>query len=943
MLAVALLAAPAAYADGPAFDLAGPKVDVHVQRAGRTLPIANVPNLMGGDRLWIHPDLPPTQSAHYILIVAFLRGSTNPPPADWFRKVETWQPAVRSEGVFVSVPTEAQQALVFLAPETGGDFNTLRKAVQGRPGSFVRATQDLQLASWDRLRLDTYLAHMKQLAGSDPKTLKERTEMMARSLGIKVDQGCFEKPAEEQTSCLTQHSEGLVLDDSNAQSVVTQMANGSAADMMNQLSYSARFGAGAFSPYVGAVLDVARILSGLHTAKYQYIPALALPQSEQPDTLNLKLNVPPSFRDPKSVIVVALPPVEPAKMPQMHPAQDQSAQAPGDKDGDKDKAALPSALYCAARPDLAFAAEGAPLVYSTGLAHELTLHIDTKAKQPSTGSEHTVLTPKDSGAAVTDAKNGEGSGIDVPIHPDPTRGGFVLSQPLPTLPESQTTAEVRGEWGFDAWNGPKFHLVSARPGGWTLESSDQNALITGREDTLHLEGESSLCVQDVTAQLNHKTEKLKWKSPKPNQIEFTLQLKDAQPGSVTIAVHQYGLAKPDELPLKAYAEAASLEHLKLSVGDKAAELKGKRLDEVQSAELNGVSFTPAALHRVQDYDVLALAAGEATSNLQPGENYSAKVLLRDGRTLQVPASVTKARPQVDLLSKSVQRDESADGAVKLGNSTNSFNSDDLPLQRKLVFFLKSRVPSAFPRAEKVEIAAADGSFSTTLSLADRSADGGMLLEDAHTAVVTIDPLARFGSSAFGPIQLRAVSPDGTTGDWVPVGTLVRLPGFSPSNALKCPRNQAKPCQLSGNNLFLITSVGSTPDMGNAVDVPGDLTSGTLQVPNIGRPTPSAPGSSGGPQGTLYVRLRDDPNTVQALSLPVTQVGFAEPARPPAIPAGNDAPDLTKVISGDSAASTGQTPASSATVAGSGASGSGTSSAPANGSAQANPPAQPPHE
>ncbi|HEY9128052.1 MAG TPA: hypothetical protein VIM62_13045, partial [Acidobacteriaceae bacterium] len=212
MLAVALLAAPAAYADGPAFDLAGPKVDVHVQRAGRTLPIANVPNLMGGDRLWIHPDLPPTQSAHYILIVAFLRGSTNPPPADWFRKVETWQPAVRSEGVFVSVPTEAQQALVFLAPETGGDFNTLRKAVQGRPGSFVRATQDLQLASWDRLRLDTYLAHMKQLAGSDPKTLKERTEMMARSLGIKVDQGCFEKPAEEQTSCLTQHSEGLVLD-----------------------------------------------------------------------------------------------------------------------------------------------------------------------------------------------------------------------------------------------------------------------------------------------------------------------------------------------------------------------------------------------------------------------------------------------------------------------------------------------------------------------------------------------------------------------------------------------------------------------------------------------------------------------------------------------------------------------------------------------------------
>ena len=63
-----------AQAPGPSFDLLGPKVDVHVKRGETTLPIGQVPNLLAGDRLWIHPDLPKTQSARYVLVVAFLRG-----------------------------------------------------------------------------------------------------------------------------------------------------------------------------------------------------------------------------------------------------------------------------------------------------------------------------------------------------------------------------------------------------------------------------------------------------------------------------------------------------------------------------------------------------------------------------------------------------------------------------------------------------------------------------------------------------------------------------------------------------------------------------------------------------------------------------------------------------------------------------------------------------
>ncbi len=69
------------------FDLAGPKIDVHVTRAGQTLPIASVPNLQEGDKIWLHPDLPPTQSVHYLLVAVFLRGTTNPPPDNWFFRI----------------------------------------------------------------------------------------------------------------------------------------------------------------------------------------------------------------------------------------------------------------------------------------------------------------------------------------------------------------------------------------------------------------------------------------------------------------------------------------------------------------------------------------------------------------------------------------------------------------------------------------------------------------------------------------------------------------------------------------------------------------------------------------------------------------------------------------------------------------------------------------
>src|SRR5260221_5253194 len=177
-----------AHADTAAFDLTGPSIDIKIQRNGKTLPISQVPNLQAGDRIWIHPALPPDQAVHYLLVAVFLRGATNPPPEDWFKKEETWSKKTRDEGIFITVPDGAEQAVIFLAPETTGDYSTLRSAVRGRPGSFVRAIQDLEQASLDRSRLDTYLAAMHQSAEADPATVHDHSLLLARSLNIRLEE-----------------------------------------------------------------------------------------------------------------------------------------------------------------------------------------------------------------------------------------------------------------------------------------------------------------------------------------------------------------------------------------------------------------------------------------------------------------------------------------------------------------------------------------------------------------------------------------------------------------------------------------------------------------------------------------------------------------------------------------------------------------------------------
>src|ERR1700727_29366 len=155
------------------FDLAGPVMEVKVTRGSDTLPASEVPNLAAGDRVWIKVDLPESQSVQFLMVAAFLSGSTNPPPENWFFSCKTWTDKCPNDGLTVTVPEGAQQVLLFLAPETRGDFRTLVGTVRGRPGAFVRASQDLNQAELDRSRLERYLAAVHGLSDADPSKLAE--------------------------------------------------------------------------------------------------------------------------------------------------------------------------------------------------------------------------------------------------------------------------------------------------------------------------------------------------------------------------------------------------------------------------------------------------------------------------------------------------------------------------------------------------------------------------------------------------------------------------------------------------------------------------------------------------------------------------------------------------------------------------------------------------
>jgi hypothetical protein len=832
-LAFLPLASTPLHADAGRFDLTGPKVEVHVTRAGKTLPIAEVPNLQPGDKIWLHPDLPPTQSVHYLLVAVFLRGTTNPPPDDWFTEVQTWNKKVREEGVTITVPNEAQQVILFLAPETGGDFSTLRSAVRGRPGVFVRASQDLAEAGFEQARIEKYLASMQEVPPGDAKALADHSALLARTLNLKPNNDCFKLPVEMQYTCLTQSGNQTLLDDGHGQTVVDSLTSGANSDFINQASYTGLAGAGNYSAYVGAIVDLVRITSGLHTAHYQYIPAIAFPSAE---SLNLRLNTPPSFNNPKSVIVIGLPAIQAAVPPPLRPSD-------------------PKTIDCLLKPAVALPLEGAPLVYSTAFAHDLVLHLNTP-----------------------------GAGTDIPVTPDPYVGGLVLAHapsrkllpestdppeaktpktdapkaspaPLPAA-ESGTnaiTGTIRGYWGFDPFTGPTLELQDTPGKDWKLATAE--VLIAGRDNHLSLSSTGTACVDTITLDTAAgKKVETKWKpADKPASVEVTVSLKTIDPGALHLAIHQFGEAKPDTVATETFSEPAALTALELHAGDTTADLTGTSLDQVRQLAINDLVYTPAPPSTPSNQDTatpvpapsnpntnlrLTLPPNAQAPKLRVGEALTARFTLKDGRSLTLPVTVAPPRPSVTLLNKSIG--QSAASPIHLADQ------DDLPVDQQLTFSLKSVAP--FPRTGQLEIVNADDTLRTMLSVAN----GNLVLQNPHTLLATLDPLKTFGTSAFGPLRLRPVSPEGTTGDWLPLVTLVRLPTFTD---LHCPADTALPCTVTGSSLYLVDSIATDAQFTTPTTVPEGFIGTTLSL--------TRPAKTG-----FFVRLRDDPSAANLVTLPI---------------------------------------------------------------------------
>ncbi|MEP7312951.1 MAG: hypothetical protein ABI859_10230 [Pseudomonadota bacterium] len=780
------------------FDLEGPALEVRVTRAGASLPIAEVPNLLAGDSLSIKADFPESQSAKYLLIVAFLRGATNPPPDEWFVQCQTWKAKCREDGLNVTVPEGAEQTLVFLAPSSGNGFRTLVGAVQGRPGAFVRAAQQLNQASLDRARLEIYLRDLRKLDLASQERVKEAIPLLARSLAIKVNEKCLDRIPQLQVSCLMDGQDTLILSDGHSASMIESLTASPASEALLTAARTPQVNSGYYSPYISSVIDLARLLDPFKRAKYQYVPALAFQRDER---MALRLNTPPSFQNPKSVLVAALPAIESPRLPLM-------------------RAVDPRDIFCARKSSLVLPVEGAPLVFGTQYAHDLTLHLTRD----------------------------DGSQIELPAHPDTLQGGFVVN--TAALESAKLGARVRGvlrgKWGFEDYVGPEFQMVNPVQQGWRTGGAEEDTLIVGRDGVVRVRAESVSCLKDVEVEgPDGKRLTAQWQRVAPGEVEVKFPLQQMQPGDLTLRMEQYGAEGSQHVALKTYATAAHLSDFVLHAGDAQGLLKGERLDQVTNLTVGGMDFEPGSFSRGKGNDELVMLGRDAaskTAQLNAGDPLNVKVSLNDGRTLALRTSVLPSRPGAKLIDKSVLAPRSADSTnIKIADAS------ELPLGSTLTFSLRASSPATFGPGSRVEVASRDGTFATTLTLAKNQ----LKRAGAGVIVAELDPAKEFGSDAFGPLQFR-VAVDDVVGDWAPLITLIRVPELS---ELKCAAELESMCSLSGSDLYLVEAVARGPDFEDPVQVPEGFPGHSLLVPH--------PGDDG-----LYLKLRDDPKAIHAVTLKI---------------------------------------------------------------------------
>ena len=640
-------------ADPAPFDLPGPGLRITVTRGGRTLPIAEVPNLATGDKLAIEADLPGDQRAHYILFSAFLSGATNPPPKNWVDSAETWKAKDKDRRLTLTVPKGARQMALFLVPETGGASGTIVDAVRDRPGEFVRAVQDLNQASLDRSRLNAFVAAIRAQENSHPEFLRTLAPALSNSLAFKLNPDCLARVIELQAACLLENRDSLVLADIHSSSMTDTLV-GAPTDLALQLSYTREAGLGYYSPYIGVIRDIARVFGAFGNPQFGYLPTLA---TRDGDRLSLLLNAAPSFAKPKSVLVAAMPAIDAGSPPRLRVTGEQP--------------------LCGARPGLVLPVEGAPLIYSTGFARNMAVSL-TMAN---------------------------GKRFDLPVRARADRGGYVLAEPLPQGGLSgKVTARLHGDWGFDPFEGPSFTLQFPDGGDWRASDAGQS-LVVGRDNAVELTGSAAACVTGVTMRSGGAAQPVAFTLRGADTITVTLPMKGARASDVTLDIQQVGAATPRTVALRAFSPASRIDTVTLAKGDRFVTLTGQRLDEIAGVEIGDVRLSPDGLTRDGDTDRLIATAADGRA----AEGTSARIRLNDGRTLSVPITAAPPRPAATLAARSLSP---RDGTHGLPLATR--DETVLPDTARLTFSIRAAEGSRLTPGDAIEVATADGSASVTL-------------------------------------------------------------------------------------------------------------------------------------------------------------------------------------------------------------------------------------
>ena len=788
-LAFAMLTPLSLGAAEPApFELPGPALDILVLRGDQSLPIAQVPSLSEGDRLSIEADLPNDQGARFILVSAFLRGATNPPPKNWVQFAETWKKKDKDKALVLTVPKGARQMVLFLVPDTGGAEGVMSDAVRGKPGEFIRATQDLNQASLDRSRLDAFMAGIKAQENSHPQFLRTVAPTLAHSLSMKLNEDCLSKVVEMQAACLLDNREALVLSDVHSSSIAETLT-GAPTDLALQLSATREAGYGYYSPYIGIVRDIAKIFGAFSSPQFDYLPTLSVRKA---DGISLLLNAAPSFQKPKSVMVVAMPSIEADSPPRLRRVGD--------------------APVCAARAGTVLPVEGAPLIFSTQYARDVKLAL----------------------------KAASGETVELPLEARADRGGYVLTGgSLPPAFKGTVEGHLYGRWGFDRFEGPDFMLQMPDGGAWTVDG-DGGGLVVGRDNGLVLKGGAPSCVESVMIRQGEGApQPVEWKVQGRNALALTVALADRKPGALSIEVKYQGVAQPSTVALRSYAQASRLDGLLLHAGDRSAVLSGQRLDQVDSVDVGGLALRPDGLTREGAVDRLRLVAQGDAIAPGAGSDATARIRLRDGRSVGLPVTIAAARPQVGLLSKDITL-----GAPPANGRALALDGDNLlPDNGQLVFSVRAGDGTKLNASDVIEVAPVEDGMPIRLTAAN-----GLRLESPKVMVATFDPRA-LAPSLFGPLRFRLLR-DGEASDWQPLVTLARLPQIE---AVTCEAG-ADGCTIKGRDLFLIDAVGVTPTLDQAATVAQGYTGSALKAPV--------------PQdGKLYLRLRDAPGNV--VTLPAT--------------------------------------------------------------------------